>query len=80
MKLDDDEDLKNMLAGLDDEALEMDFVAEPAPALSSSVTRNPFKREGLEKLFTFCNHLIHPVDEVFQLKITPMTASLTTVL
>ncbi|RCN48476.1 DNA polymerase, partial [Ancylostoma caninum] len=46
VKLDDDEDLKDMLAGINDEALEMDFASQPSPAQTSSSTRNPFKREA----------------------------------
>ncbi|EYC39595.1 hypothetical protein Y032_0650g1135 [Ancylostoma ceylanicum] len=46
VKLDDDEDLKDMLAGINDEALEMDFSSQPSPAPTSSSTRNPFKREA----------------------------------
>ncbi|WKX92015.1 hypothetical protein Q1695_010220 [Nippostrongylus brasiliensis] len=47
VKLEDDEELKNMLAGINDETLEMDIYAprSPAPTTSSS-TRNPFKREA----------------------------------
>ncbi|KAK6014440.1 DNA polymerase [Ostertagia ostertagi] len=45
VKLEDDEDLKSMLAGLNDEALEMDFCSEPSPTPSNS-SRNPFKREA----------------------------------
>ncbi|VDM79663.1 unnamed protein product, partial [Strongylus vulgaris] len=46
VKLDDDEDLKDILAGLNDEALDMDVMAEPELAPCSSSARNPFKREG----------------------------------
>ncbi|PIO77205.1 DNA polymerase [Teladorsagia circumcincta] len=46
VKLEDDEDLKSMLAGINDEALEMDFCSEPSPTPVSSSMRNPFKREA----------------------------------
>ncbi|VDM85583.1 unnamed protein product [Strongylus vulgaris] len=46
VKLDDDEDLKDILAGLNDEALDMDVMAEPELAPCSSSARNPFKREA----------------------------------
>lgn len=46
VKLDEDEELKSMLAGITDDALEMDFRAPVSPAPTSSATRNPFKREA----------------------------------
>ncbi|KAK6731230.1 hypothetical protein RB195_007596 [Necator americanus] len=46
VKLDDDEDLKDMLAGINDEALESDFFSQSSPAPLNSSKRNPFKREA----------------------------------
>ncbi|XGW24552.1 hypothetical protein V3C99_006184 [Haemonchus contortus] len=46
VKLEDDEDLKNMLAGINDDMLEMDNTAEPSSTPLVNSSRNPFKREG----------------------------------
>ncbi|KAE9418198.1 hypothetical protein Angca_008996, partial [Angiostrongylus cantonensis] len=45
VKLDDDEDLKNMLAGLNEETLEMDCPAQLSTGFTNCA-RNPFKREA----------------------------------
>ncbi|KAJ1366357.1 hypothetical protein KIN20_026997 [Parelaphostrongylus tenuis] len=50
VKLDNDEDLKEMLAGLNDEVLEMDFSPQMSTCSSNTSVRNCFKREASPKI------------------------------
>ncbi|KAK6035303.1 hypothetical protein COOONC_27191 [Cooperia oncophora] len=51
VKLEDDEDLKNMLAGINDEALEMDFCPEPSPCSSEQFFTKSVQERRYESEF-----------------------------